>query len=101
MKDTDAFEIDEIDIDKITVSKKYLYRKEHESFKHYVFYEHIDEHIPLKIYLFDLVGYYNDFNDGASKKMNFEVRGNLEDKLYDILMNIKKNQVLMTSIMCM
>ena len=30
MENTDPFEVDEIDIDKIRVSKKYSYKKEHE-----------------------------------------------------------------------
>ena len=38
MEITDLFEVDEIDIDKIRISKKYSYKKEHESYKHYVFY---------------------------------------------------------------
>ena len=36
MENTDIFEIGEIDIDKIRVSKKYSYRKEHESYKHFM-----------------------------------------------------------------
>ena len=90
MENTDSFETDKIDIDKIRVSKKYSYKKEHESYKHYAFYEHNDDYIPLKIILSDVVGYYNEFNDTSSKKMNFVLKGNLEDKFYDIFMNIKE-----------
>ena len=49
MENTDLFKVNEIDIDKIRVSKRYFYKKEHESYKHYVFYEHNDEYILLKI----------------------------------------------------
>ena len=28
-----------------------------------MFYEHDDKHIPLKIVLKDVVGYYNDYKD--------------------------------------
>ena len=94
MEGTDVFEIDEIDIDKIRVSKKYSYKKEHESYKHYEFYEHNDEYIPLKIILSNLIGYYNEFNDTGSKKMHFVLKGNLEDKFYDIFDNIKEKSVI-------
>ena len=94
MEGTDVFEIDEIDIDKIRLSKKYSHKKEHESYKHYEFYEHNDEYIPLKIILSNLIGYYNEFNDTGSKKTHFVLKGNLEDKFYDIFDNIKEKSVI-------
>ena len=63
IKDTKCFKINDIDIDKIRVSDKKLYNKEHNSYKYYVLYEHDDEYIPLKIILRDVVGYYNDYNE--------------------------------------
>ena len=42
-KATKCFQINEIDIDKIRISNKMLYNKEHNSYKHYVFYEHGNE----------------------------------------------------------
>ena len=48
-EDSKPFNISDIDIDKIRVSNKKLYNKEHGSYKHYVFYEDGNEYIPLKI----------------------------------------------------
>ena len=90
MENSDFLEIDEIDIDKVRVSKKYLYKKEHESYKHYVFYEHNGEYIPIRIILNDMIGYYNKFNNTVSKNMKFALKGNLKDKFYDIFKNIKE-----------
>ena len=50
MKDnTKYLKINDIDINKIRVSEKKLYSKKHHAYKYYVFYEHDDEYIPLKI----------------------------------------------------
>ena len=38
IKGTESFKINDIDIDKIRVSNKKLYKKEHNSHKYYVFY---------------------------------------------------------------
>ena len=66
MKDTKCFKIDDVDINKIRVSHKKVYSKEHNSYKYYVFYEHDDdEYIPLKIVLKDVVVYYNDYKDNS------------------------------------
>ena len=61
MDDTKLFGIDEIHIDKIRVSNKYLYRKEHDSYKNFVFYERNDEYIPLYIFM-KIFHYENNFN---------------------------------------
>ena len=90
MENTDLFEIDEIDIDKIRVSKKYLYKKKHESYKHFVFYEHNGEYIPLGIILKDMIAYYSKFKDTGAKRMKFVLKDNLEDKFYDIFENIRE-----------
>ena len=44
------FKIDDINIDKIRVSDKQLYSKEHNSYKYSVFYEHDNKYIPLRIF---------------------------------------------------
>ena len=90
MGNTYLFEIDEVDINKIRVSKKYLYKKEHESNKHYVFYEHNGKYIPLKIILSGMIGYYNKFKNTAAQKMRFVFKGSLADKFYDIFENFRK-----------
>ena len=111
MENTNLFEIDEIDIDKIGVSKKYLHEKEYDSYKHYVLYEHNNEYIPLKIILKDVIGYYNEYENTdnientnkankASKRINFKLEGNFGDKFYDIFVDIKKKQILIPLIMC-
>ena len=64
MKDnTKSFKISDKDIDKIRLSGKKLYSKEHNSYKRYVFYEYNDEYIPLRIILKDVVGYYSEYKD--------------------------------------
>ena len=80
MKDTKCFKIHDVDINKIRVSDKKLYSKEHSLYKYYVFYEDDDECIPLKIVLKDVLGYYNDYKNNCkydtkhcAKKMNFKV----------------------------
>ena len=97
MKDTNWFRINDIDIDKIRVSDRKLYNKEHNSYKYYVFYEHDDKYIPLSIILRDAVGYYNDYKDKnkydvkyTAKKMNFTLDDDLLDKFYDIFRHIEE-----------
>ena len=70
MDDTDLLKTDEIDIDKIRVSNKYLCKKEYDLYKNYVFYEHIGEYIPLKIILMDVVGYYSKFENTENSENN-------------------------------
>ena len=64
--------------------------KKHESYEHYVFYEHNNEYVPLKIILEDVVGYYNEYENNDAKGMNFKLNGNLEDNFWDIFEDIKK-----------
>ena len=52
----DCFGIDEIYINKIRVSEKSLYIKQHNSYKYCVVYEHDNGYIPLRIKLRDAVG---------------------------------------------
>ena len=49
MKDAKYFDINDIDINKITVSKAKCFMKENKSYKHYIFYEDEGKHIPLNI----------------------------------------------------
>ena len=72
MKDnTKCFKISDIDIDKIRVSEKKLYNKEHNSYKYYLFYEHDGECIPLRIILRDVVSYYNGYKDNSKYDVKF------------------------------
>ena len=77
-EDSRAFNINDIDINKIKVSDKKLYNKKHDSYKHYVFYE--DDEI-------DVPGYYNIFNED-SKTMNFKFDDDLLRKIIDIFEHI-------------
>ena len=97
MKDTKFFRINYIDINKISVSDKKLYNKEHNSYKCYVFYEHNYKYILLKIILRDVVGYYNDDKDNGkydakygTKTMNFKLDDDSLDRIYDIFEYIEK-----------
>ena len=97
MKDsTKCFKISDIDINKIRLSEGRLYNKKHNSYKYYVFYEHDNEYIPLRIILKDVVGYYNDYKDYkdyskySAKKMNFKLDDDSLDKVYDIFVHIEE-----------
>ena len=100
MKDnTKCFKISDTDINKIRVSDNKLYKKEHNSYKYYVFYERDDDYIPLRIILKDVVGYYNDYKDNSkddakytAKKMNFRISDDddLLIKFYEIFEHIEE-----------
>ena len=98
IKDTECFKINHIDINKVRVSHKKLYNKEYNSYKYYVFYEHDDKYIPLKITLRDVVGYYNDYKDN-SKTMNFNFDNDSLDKIIVIFEYIEKKMILIISYM--
>ena len=70
MKDAECFEINDIDVDKIIVSDKRLYSKQHNSYKYYVSYDHI----PLKIILIDAVRYYNDCKDNSKYDTKYSAK---------------------------
>ena len=62
MKNSKYFNISDIDIDRIRLSKGKLFRKEGKSYKHYIFYEDGDKRIPLNICFNNtLLGYYNEY----------------------------------------
>ena len=86
-EDSKPFNINDIDIDKIRVSHKKLYKKEHDSHKYYVFYEDGGEYIPLKIILLDVPGFYNDYKDNG-KTTNFMLDDNSLEKIIDIFNHI-------------
>ena len=81
-----CFRINDIDINKIRISEKSLYSKQHNAYKYYVLYEHNNEYMPLRITLKDVVGYYDVYND--DKRMNFKITDELSDKIYQSLENI-------------
>ena len=96
MKDnTKCLKINEIDINKIRVSEEKLYSKEHNSCKYYVFYEHDDDYIPLRIILRDVVGKCNVYRDKDNSKGGKEMGFKLDDgsltKVCNIFEYIEKN----------
>ena len=98
MNYTKCFRINYIYINKIRLSDKKLYNKEHNSYKYCVFSEHDDKYILRKIILRDVVGYYNDDKDNSTydakygtKTMNFKLDDGSLDKICDILSMLKKN----------
>ena len=77
-KDTKCFKINDIEINKIRVPEKTLYSKKHNSCKYYVFYEHDNEYVPLRIILKDVIGKYSVYrgrenNEGDGKSMGFKL----------------------------
>ena len=81
-----CFGINDININKIRISEKSLYSKQHNAYKYYVLYAHNNEYMQLRITLKDVVGYYVVYND--DKKMNFKINDELSDKIYQKLSNI-------------
>ena len=96
----ECFRINDIDINKIRVSDKKLYNKEHNSYKYYVFYEHDNKYIPLKIILRDVVDYCNDYKDNG-KTMNFKLDDDSFIKIVDIFDNIEEKLKLVLIILYM
>ena len=79
------FEIDEID--KIRVSKEYPYGK-NGKYRNYVFYEHENVYVLLKIVLRDVEGYYAKHTD--INNMNFMLNGSVYDVIFDVFEDIEK-----------
>ena len=94
MKDSKYFNINDIDINKIRVSKAKLFIKENNSYKHYIFYEDSDKYIPLNIcFSKTLATYCIEYDDDdtkyvghVSKTMNFVISDDIElvDKIDNI-----------------
>ena len=90
---TKCFKINDIDINKIRVSEKRLYSKEHNSYKYCVFYEHDDDYIPLRIILRDLVGKYGDGdNIKCGKTIDFKLDDDSLFKACDIFEHIAEKK---------
>ena len=66
-----CFGINDMDFNKIRISEKGLYSKQHNAYKYYVFYENNNNNMTLRITLKDVVGYYDVYND--DKRMNFKI----------------------------
>ena len=84
-----SFGINDIDINKIRISEKSLYSKQHNAYKYYVIYENNDEYMPLRTTLKDVVGYCDVYN--VDKRMNFKINDELSDKICQRLTNILEN----------
>ena len=82
----DCFGINDIDINKIGISERSLYWKQHNVYKYYVLYEHNSKYIPLRITLRDIVGYY--VYNGDDKRMNFKINNEHHGKICQGLENI-------------
>ena len=82
----DCFGINDIDINKIRISERSLYWKQHNAYKYYVLYEHNNKYIPLRITLRDVVGYY--VYNGDDKRMNFKINDEHGGKICQGLENI-------------
>ena len=88
-KDSEDFNINDIKIDKMRVSDKKLYKKEHDSYKY--FYEDGNVYIHLKMTLIDVLGYYSVFKGDSKydcKIMNFKLDDNSLEKFIDIFDHI-------------
>ena len=86
-QNTRGFVINDLDTNE-KVSDKKLYSKNHSSYKHYLFYEHNNKHISLKIFLLNVSGRYHIFDDG-SKTMKFILNDALLEKNCEICSNIE------------
>ena len=63
------YKIQDIDLNKIKISKKKFYSKSNNAYKHYFVYDYNNETIPLLIGLPEMTGRYKVFKD--CKTMNF------------------------------
>ena len=92
MKDSKHFNINDIDINKIRVSKANLFVKEKKSYKHYILYEDDDKYSNI-CFNKTLAGYFNEYanEDGkyagnVSKTMTFVINDDAD--LLEIIVNI-------------
>ena len=84
MKDNSkCFGINDTYINKIRISEKSLYSKQHNAYKYYVLYEHNNKYMLFRITLKDLVGYYDVYND--DKRMNFKIKMSLVIRFIKVL----------------
>ena len=68
-KNKKIFNIDDIDVNKILVSKKEQYGK-YNSFKYFIGYNDNDVIKPLYLELPQMIGYINKFNENKNKNKN-------------------------------
>ena len=68
-KNKKIFNIDDIDVDKILVSKKEQYGK-YNSFRYFIGYSYNDVIRPLCLKLSQMTGYINHFNENKNKNKN-------------------------------
>ena len=81
-----CFEIDEIEIDKISISKEYPYDK-NGKYRNFVFYGHGNEYVLLKIILRDVEGYYAE--PKGINNMNFMLNGSVYHVIFDVFEDIE------------
>ena len=63
------FNVDDVDVNKILVSKKEQYGK-YNSFKYFIGYNDNDNIKPLYLGLLQMTGYINNFNENKNKNKN-------------------------------
>ena len=98
MTNSKYFNINDIDINKITVSEVRVFMKKDNLYKHYIFYEDGGKYIPLNNFFSKmLAGYYNEYRDedgkyygNVSKRMNFVISDNLVDKINEEKLGIEE-----------
>ena len=92
VRDTnECFEIDEITIDEIRVSKKYPYG-ENGKYRNFVCYEQENKYVPLKIVLRYVEGYYEPYK--GIDNMNVMLKNDAYEVIFGIFENIEKSQIL-------
>ena len=79
-------EIDEIEIDKISISKEYPYGK-NGKYRNFAFYEHENEYVLLKIILRDVEGYYAEHQ--GINNMNFMLNGSVYNVIFDVFEDVE------------
>ena len=94
VRDTnECFEIDEITIDEIKVSKKYPYGK-NGKYRNFICYEHKNKYVPLKMVLRYVEGYSEPYK--GIDNMNVMLKNDVYDVIFDTFENIEKSQILKT-----
>ena len=68
-KNTIRFNVEDVDVNKILVSKKEQYGK-YNSFKYFIGYNDNDVIKPLYLGLLQMTGYINNFNENKNKNKN-------------------------------
>ena len=87
-KNKQIFNIDNIDVNKLLVSKKEQYGK-YNSFKYFIGYNDNDVVRPLCLKLSQMTGYFNEFDEGNNKNKN-KITMSLKAKDKQLLKNYNK-----------